>query len=242
MYSACCNRFAQEDREIAKYDLAQYVFLDVWFFCIECQFDFAKDYISQWIRYIVFLWLEWYFWSKEMFRMCRRYFTPTTAGSSPPQTSATKQDIFPFLGLGAFPQVDQQLYNQGGGDDQDDWKWNTICNTCAAGLSWFLLAWPASWLQPLPPTHINRCAVLRVVVMVVVVMSIDVLVMLVVIMSWSTFFVAEKPPSSGGGGGVVAPVPSLKRPRDQVTLYCCSYMLYFSVICMMIISESLWST
>ena len=34
-----------------------------------------------------------------------RYFTPTTAGSSPPQASATKQDIFPFLGLGAFPQV-----------------------------------------------------------------------------------------------------------------------------------------
>jgi len=32
------------------------------------------------------------------------YFTPTTAGSSPPQASATKQDIFPFLGLGAFPQ------------------------------------------------------------------------------------------------------------------------------------------
>ena len=167
---------------------------------------------------LFFLWLEWYFWSKEIFRMCRRYFTPTTAGSSPPQTSATKQDIFPFLGLGAFPQVDQQLYNQGGGDDQDDWKWNTICNTCAAGLSWFLLAWPASWLQPLPPTHINRCTVLRVVVMVVVVMSIDVVVMLVVIMSWSTFFVAEKPTSSGGGGGVVAPVPSLKRPRDQVTL------------------------
>ena len=191
MYSACCNRFAQEDREIAKYDLAQYVFLDVWFFCIECQFDFAKDYISQWIRYIVFLWLEWYFWSKEMFRMCRRYFTPTTAGSSPPQTSATKQDIFPFLGLGAFPQVDQQLYNQGGGDDQDDWKWNTICNTCAAGLSWFLLAWPASWLQPLPPTHINRCTVLRVVVMVVVVMSIDVVVMLVVIMSWSPFLLQK---------------------------------------------------
>ena len=188
MYSACCNRFAQEDREIAKYDLAQYVFLDVWFFCIECQFDFAKDYISQWIRYIVFLWLEWYFWSKEMFRMCRRYFTPTTAGSSPPQTSATKQDIFPFLGLGAFPQVDQQLCNQGGGDD---WKWNMIWNTCAAGLSWFLLAWPASWLQPLPPTHINRCTVLRVVVMVVVVMSIDVVVMLVVIMSWSPFLLQK---------------------------------------------------
>ena len=140
---------------------------------------------------LFFLWLEWYFWSKEIFRMCRRYFTPTTAGSSPPQTSATKQDIFPFLGLGAFPQVDQQLYNQGGGDDQDDWKWNTICNTCAAGLSWFLLAWPASWLQPLPPTHINRCTVLRVVVMVVVVMSIDVVVMLVVIMSWSPFLLQK---------------------------------------------------
>ena len=135
MYSACCNRLAQEDREIAKYDLAQYVFLDVWFFCVECQFDFAKDYISQWIRYIVFLWLEWYFWSKEMFRMCRRYFTPTTAGSSPPQTSATKQDIFPFLGLGAFPQVDQQLYNQGGGDD---WKWNMI---------WTLFKWLCQSLE-----------------------------------------------------------------------------------------------
>merc|ERR1712223_1582515 len=65
------------------------------------------------------------------------YFTPTTAGSSPPQTSATKQDIFPFLGL------------------------------------------PPGFNPFLPPTS------------------------------------TEKPPSSGGDGGIVAPVPSLKRPRDQ---------------------------
>jgi len=80
------------------------------------------------------------------------YFTPTTAGSSPPQTSATKQDIFPFLGLGAFPQ----------------------------GFPGFSLPGLPPGFNPfLPPTS------------------------------------TEKPPSSGGGGGVVAPVPSLKRPRDQ---------------------------
>jgi len=32
------------------------------------------------------------------------YFTPATGGSSPPPAATIKQDIFPFLGLGAFPQ------------------------------------------------------------------------------------------------------------------------------------------
>ena len=80
MYSACCNRLAQEDREIAKYDLAQYVFLDVWFFCVECQFDFAKDYISQWIRYIVF-----YGWSDTF---GRKRYSECVAGISHRQQRA----------------------------------------------------------------------------------------------------------------------------------------------------------
>ena len=47
MYSACCNHLAQEDQEIARYDLAQYVLIDVSIFYVECQFAFARGYISQ---------------------------------------------------------------------------------------------------------------------------------------------------------------------------------------------------
>ena len=46
--------------------------------------------------------LFWFFWIHP----APRYFTPATSGSSSPPAAAAaiKQDIFPFLGLGAFPQ------------------------------------------------------------------------------------------------------------------------------------------